>query len=65
MNINKQIITRLIPVILFMVLGLQGIAQSKSIKPEPEDRWDAPFVRVKKMHPIFFGFVLISKNGIQ
>jgi arylsulfatase len=51
MNIKKQIITRLIPVILFMVLGLQGMAQSKSIKSEPKDIWDAPFVKVKKNAP--------------
>jgi len=51
MNIKKQIITRLIPVILFMVFCFQGIAQSKSIKPEPKDRWNIPFVKVKKNAP--------------
>ena len=51
MNNTKQLIRYLFPAALFFVLTLQGPAQSKSIKPEPKDRWNAPFVKVQKNSP--------------
>ena len=47
----RQLIRCLTSVALSFVLTLQGTAQEKQIKSEPSDKWNAPFVKVKKNSP--------------
>ena len=52
MNNTKQFVAGSFLMALFLICSTGGtFAQSKSNKPEPKDRWNAPFVKVKNNSP--------------
>ena len=50
--------------ITFFLSSTEVFAQQKNTKVEPNNRWSQPFIKVKKIHQISYGFVQINSGGI-